>query len=213
MSMLRSRAVTRSLEDPRDLDLAGALLGRAFVDDPGFVYAFGDGDRRARVAWINRRFVDYTRLAGGTVTAIGDPPEGVLLWMDAPARYVVSTFTMLRAGMLTSPFRFGVGALVRLMRLGARLDASHARLMTEKHRYIYVLGVDPKNQGKGLGKALLRPKLEEADELGLRCYLETLRPENVKLYRGLGFEVAEDEPGPPGPRVWSMVRPTRAERG
>ncbi len=196
----------RVLTDPRELDLAAAVLGRAFADDPGFAYVFGDVDRVPRLTWLSRRFIDYTITGGGEVTAIGDPTQGALLSMDVPARYALSTLGMIRAGMYASPFRLGPAALVRLMRFGARLDDVHMRAMGRPHRHIFYLGVDPAHQGKGVGKSLLRPKLEALDT---PAYLDTLLPRNVKLYRSLGFEVFEESPGPPGPLAWCMVRMCR----
>ncbi len=196
------QGLMRALTDPRELDLAAAVLGRAFANDPGFAYVLGEGDRVPALTWLSRRFIDYTINAHGEVTAIGDPIKGVLLSMDVPARYTLSTLGMIRAGMYGSPFRLGPGAVVRLARFGARLDDVHARAMDRRHRYIFYLGVDPKHQGHGVGKSLLRPKLEGLDT---PAYLETLLLLNVKLYRSLGFAVFEESPGPPGPHAWCMV--------
>lgn len=190
-----------TLRDPNDLDLAATVLGRAFANDPGFEYVLGAGDRVPKLTWIMRRFVDYALLESGEVTALGDPPRGVLLTMDVPARFVLSTLGMIRVGMFAAPVSLGPAALVRLMQMGARLDGVHARAMDRPHRYVFVIGVDPDHQGKGIGKALLGPKIASAER---PLYLETMLPINVKLYRSLGFEVFEESPGPPGPHAWCM---------
>ena len=197
--------VLRTLRERKDLDLAASTLGRAFAHDPGFEYVLGPGDRVPALTWISRRFIDYTLLERGEITAIGDPPRGVLLSLDVAARFVLSTIGMIRAGMYASPFRLGPGALVRLMRFGARLDDVHRRAMDRPHRYIFYIGVDPDHQGKGIGKSLLGAKIAGANR---PLYLETLLPLNVKLYRSLGFEVFEESPGPPGPHAWCMQKLT-----
>lgn len=202
----------RALDRPADLDLAAAVLARAFADDPGYAYIFGERpDRLARITWLSRRFAEYTRRAGGEVLALGDPPRAVLLWMDVPPRWAIETLGMIRAGMYAAPLRMGPAALVRLMRFGARLDEAHARHMDRAHRYVFYVGVDPPHQGRGLGKALLRPKIDDAIARGMPLYLETLLPQNVKLYRSLGFEVLEESASGPGPRAWFMAHPGRKD--
>ena len=59
----------------------------------------------------------------------------------------------------------------------------------EPHWYLPLIGVDPAQQGKGYGSALLKHALRLCDEDGTPAYLESSNPENVPLYRRHGFEV------------------------
>ncbi len=46
----------------------------------------------------------------------------------------------------------------------------------------------PGQQGKGIGKALAREVTKQADEKGMRCYLESSRDvPNMKIYEAMGF--------------------------
>jgi GNAT superfamily N-acetyltransferase len=78
----------------------------------------------------------------------------------------------------------------------------------EPHTYLATLGVDPELQGRGLGSALLRHWLEQADRWGRPVYLETDRPQNLPFYAREGFAV-EGEIPVLGVRVWRMLRPLR----
>lgn len=53
--------------------------------------------------------------------------------------------------------------------------------------YLSILGVTPKAQAKGLGKALVTPVLGNTDALGVPVYIESFTPANFGFYELLGF--------------------------
>ena len=53
------------------------------------------------------------------------------------------------------------------------------------------MGVDPSQQGKGLGSKLLKVALSRADAAGQWSYLEATNERNAELYKRHGFEVVE----------------------
>ena len=76
------------------------------------------------------------------------------------------------------------------------------------HYYLFMLGVCPAAQGKGIGGRLLADMLGRVDREGMTTYLETQNERNVRFYRKFGFEVAAEEPFPKleGLRNWGMLR-------
>ncbi|MGP8163817.1 MAG: mycothiol synthase [Acidimicrobiales bacterium] len=61
---------------------------------------------------------------------------------------------------------------------------------------IYVLGVDPAVQGRGIGRRMLHAGLAWLSAKGLRAvilYVDTDNPRAVELYRALGFVVDRDD--------------------
>ncbi len=54
------------------------------------------------------------------------------------------------------------------------------------------LGVEPEQQGRGLGSAMLAPLLARSRSQGLPCYLETFNPLNPPFYERHGFRVAHE---------------------
>ena len=74
------------------------------------------------------------------------------------------------------------------------------------HWYLAGIGVDPPEQRKGIGSALLGPGLEGAAREGLPCVLLTNAERNLPFYRRHGFEVVlEGETPVGGPHAWAMV--------
>jgi ribosomal protein S18 acetylase RimI-like enzyme len=76
--------------------------------------------------------------------------------------------------------------------------------------YLDVIGVDPDQQGRGVGSALMRFGLERAGALGVDAFLETAVEANVPYYERFGFHVVEEGTATEdGPRIWFM----RTEEG
>lgn len=104
----------------------------------------------------------------------------------------------------------------RNRRTGIRLlDLVERSHPTEPHWYLAVLGVDPRHQGRGLGRALVQPVLDQCDRAVLPAYLETQKPENLPFHERFGFRVTDEISVPGSPPVWLMWRdpdPTRLDR-
>jgi len=58
----------------------------------------------------------------------------------------------------------------------------------QPHWYLAILGVEPTQQGKGYGSALLQPILQECDRTDTPAYLESSKPDNLPFYNRYGFE-------------------------
>jgi hypothetical protein len=70
------------------------------------------------------------------------------------------------------------------------------------------VGVEPSEQGRGIGGALMQPILTRAGVEGLPCYLETQNERNLPFYERHGFEVISDGEVPKcGLRVWANETP------
>jgi ribosomal protein S18 acetylase RimI-like enzyme len=73
--------------------------------------------------------------------------------------------------------------------------------------YLSHIGVVPEHQGEGLGSALMRDGIAQADRLGVPIWLETSRQNNVVYYERFGFRTIVDEAAPDGgPHIWFMQR-------
>ncbi|MEA4812456.1 MAG: GNAT family N-acetyltransferase [Anaerolineaceae bacterium] len=72
------------------------------------------------------------------------------------------------------------------------------QLFMNSQHYLYLayLGISPKAQGKGLGKAFVRHAQSVALERKEVLYLETHHQKNVDLYQRLGFRLIAENPIP-----------------
>ena len=193
--------------DPARTEVA-AVLADAFVDDPSFRFITPDrAARTRRLPAFFRRQVDAD-LRRGTASLAVDGSEGAVaaaLWLPPGVR----------PPLLRSPGE--AAAMAGILRggtlRGLLVDLAMVRhLPREDHWYLHYLGVAGAHQGRGLGRLLLADGLARADADRRPCWLETQLPQNVALYRSVGFEVVAeyDVPGG-GPHFWGMRR--RAVRG
>ena len=60
---------------------------------------------------------------------------------------------------------------------------------SEPHWFLPFMGVDPSQQGKGFGSALLQHTLIQCDRDSKLAYLESSNPRNIPLYKRHGFEL------------------------
>ncbi len=80
---------------------------------------------------------------------------------------------------------------------------------TEPHWYLPLIGVDPSQQGKGIGSALMKHALETIDRDHLPAYLESSNPKNISLYERHGFEVTGEIQVGSSPPMRPMYRAAR----
>lgn len=79
----------------------------------------------------------------------------------------------------------------------------------EPHWYLPLIGVDPSQQGRGHGGALLQHTLQICDREGLPAYLEATSPRSKALYLCHGFEESGVIQAGNSPAMWPMLRKPR----
>lgn len=170
--------------------LAAAVLMRAFHDDPMFTYILPDASTRPdKLLRFFGAGIQYGLLFGEVYTT--PKFEGVAIWMK-PGYTDVTFMRMLRSGMISLPVNLGFGAFQRFMKMVDYTDKLHLQTITGGHWVLLSLGVDPDEQQRGIGSALIQPVLAKADSMGQACYLETEKEVNVRFYQRHGFHVAAE---------------------
>ena len=81
----------------------------------------------------------------------------------------------------------------------------------EAHSHLGPVAVHPEFQGKGIGQKLVEHYCALLDRSGEASYLETDKPENVKLYSRFSFEVIKER-SVLGINNWFMWRPATCRR-
>lgn len=195
--------------DPGRLDEAARVLTAALIDEPGFASIYPDVAVRRPVMERLMAMPARDALRFRTVWAatIGDEIAGVAVWLP-PGAFPPSFGRSLHLLPALLPLvRYGPGAFVRLMRMGAN---AQRHFPDEPSWYLEILGVAPGHQGRGIGSRLIAPALAQADAMGAPAYLETGEERNLGFYERFGFRVREAavQLAPtPGPTHWTMQRP------
>lgn len=190
-----------TVREATEADVAdlGAMLARAFHDDPGMAYMFPSAERRPDR--LSRFFAYEVSARLGTVWTTGDR-SGAAVWA-APGRWRTPPAEVAK-GMVFFTRLFGrnLPAAARLFRLTERNHPD------DPHWYLTALGVEPARQRLGVGSALLGPVLDRCDAGGVGAHLESTRA-NVPFYARHGFAVTRELRVPGGPTLLAMWRVPR----
>ncbi len=188
---------------------AARVQGRAFFDDPAFVFTFPDEEaRRDRLPWLMQVGVTYGTRFGEVMTTSG-PMLGHAVWLP-PGETSLSPERMGEAGFSEASQRMSAEELSRFEAFIETMTEAHEQIVRTPHWYLMILGVDPPHQGQGIGGALIAPVLARADIGRFPCYLETANERNLAFYRRHGFEVQQENDVPGGgPHIWMMLREPR----
>jgi len=189
-----------------EIENAGAVLARAFLNDPFSQYMLPDEAERQRLLpWYFSAFVRYGYLFGEVYVTAG-AIKSVAIWFP-PGEIEMSPERAAQAGLDKAPEVLGVDVWRRFSTVIDRLDLTHNEEMKTKHWFLPLLGVDPSHQGTGLGGKLIQPVLSRAADEGLPCYLATFQPRNVSFYKKQGFAVINEGVEPVSQlRFWTFRR-------
>lgn len=196
------------LLSPAERDRAIDVFARAFDGDPMFRFLLPDARRHDWLRFVMGGMLAQALPDGNTYTIDGVPGVVTLV---SPRGWPIPTSRLLRyiAAFWARPdLPWPEWARLRNgLRVLGLMDRLHP---ADPHWYVQTLGVDPDQQGQGVGRALLDGATALADADGLPSYLETTNPVNLPIYRRFGFEVADEVVLPGGfPPLWTMRRPPR----
>ena len=165
---------------------AGRLLSRAFADDPIITHYLDDPAGRVIALPAFFEAVLYELFPSKHVLGAwaGDQLAGVAAWLPpdpvAPDDAARAHAQRCRQ-IVTTMFPNSANALFEGF---AQLETLHPKA---PHWYLAFVGVEPALQGHGVGRQLLAPVLNIADETATLCYLETPFPGTHPFYEQLGF--------------------------
>jgi ribosomal protein S18 acetylase RimI-like enzyme len=196
---------------PERLAEAAAVLGRAVVDDPLFLYLLPAAQQR--VSGVPMAMAMFLRigLAHGEVWVTPPPIRGVACWLP-PAHPTLTQEVRNAAGWQEVGAAWGREAVDRFQAFIGDRDDAVGSLAAEPHWHLTWLGVEPGHQGQGIGSTLVRQMTTRTDAEGTACWLFTFAARNVPVYEHLGFHVTLETNLPSsGLRLWVMSRPPRVQ--
>lgn len=182
---------------------AGLVLGAAFASSPLERAVRGTIDERQRRGLV----VAYTatcRLPGQVRVALSAQRViGVIRWVESPRCQLRLREKLAMAPTAITAFGRNLPKALTWVAAWSKRDPAEA------HVHLGPIGVTPELQGRGIGSQMLSVYCGELDVAEKAGYLETDKPENVRLYERFGF-VVQDEGELLGVPNWFMWRaPTR----
>ena len=190
---------------PGRFDEASRVLADAFLDDPGWV-SVGPRNTTRRHRYtrrVCRGALSVVQRWGGRIWQVERDGEvaGVLTSMD-PGQWPPPQLRAI-AYQALGPTLAGPGVLWRSLAADSAMHENHPE---DPHFFVWMLGVSPRHQRSGIGRALLSTALERADGFGTAAYLETAKPANLPYYASFGFREVGQAELPRGAPIWFMMR-------
>ena len=188
---------------PEDIPALSAVMGQAYLTNPLSIAVLGSNLHRS----VGFMRIAVERLPGQTSVAKDDGQVvGGMRMVEWPSCQL-PPLKMLP--LLPAMLKVLGGRMIRVSRwmsAWAKLDPK------EPHWHFGPFAVLPERQGQGIGSQLLTRFCEHVDHLEAAAYLETDKPENVRLYQRFGFVVTAEAPvlGVPN---WFMWRSPRDKDG
>ena len=166
------------------------VLSRGMRDNPLHVAAFGDDPERRRRG-LQRIFAAFFRVmtAQAPLCAVaGERIVGVTGVAPPGTCQPTSTQRLRMAPAVLALGPVKTGRVVRWVDTWAKRDPA------EPHAHLGPLAVDAHLQGRGIGSRILAEHCGRLDAQATLGYLETDKPENVRLYERFGFLVVAEAP-------------------
>jgi ribosomal protein S18 acetylase RimI-like enzyme len=184
---------------------AAQVLARAFVDDPVSVACFRNFSPGRRVSAL---IVDFTAeelvcVRRGYPIQVNDDGKVIAAAVIYPPGSYPLPVVDLWLLLIKSILGNGLYDISPWLRWLAEVDQLHPK---EAHYYLEYLGVEPEQQGKAVGSAILQHLINKADREHVGCYLENANQRNIPFYQRFGFQIMSEKEiiGIPS---WFMWRP------
>ncbi len=182
-----------------DEESAIAVVVLAFSADPAARWTWPDAQQYLI------QFPKFIRALGGKSFAHGsayyvDGYAGAALWLPPEVRPDEDALSTLLQSTGSQQAQNDLAAIFEQM------GRYHPE---EPHWYLPFIGVDPSQQSKGYGAALMKHALLPCDRDRKLAYLESSNPKNIPLYEHFGFELLGTIQEGTSPPIFPMLRKPR----
>ncbi len=185
----------------------GRTLAGAFEHYPLMKYAFAGKTPEQHRHGLLQLYTHCTVAAARYGGAILHEGKAGLIWLPGSA-FPLGLMRELQSGMAAIPFKLGIKSTLRLMQHDAVPEGWIAKNAGRQMGYIWCVGVQATERGKGYSRAIIEQSIAEMRAQALTEYwLKTEDPVNVGIYQKMGFTVANEVVvKSSGIRSWMMKR-------
>jgi len=185
------------------LKLASEVLSNAFQEDLVFSKLIPNSKERYKTLFTIFKFQIKYCLKHGVVLSASNL-KGISLWYP-PKNVFISIWKSIKSSSLSLIFNIKWKNLHILRKNDDFSEELHKKLAPDPHWYLSVIGIDPKHQGKGIGRRMISFMINYIDHKTI--FLETNSEKNVNLYKHFGFRILHKVLTPrTNIYHWSMIR-------
>jgi len=158
------------------------ILSESFDDNPSINFVIKqDKHRRQRIRDLMNYCFEVCQDRGTIFISNDNNACALLLKSETKINWIKSVKLDLKFAIQC----VGVSRIFKVLKRENLINASHP---IEDFYHLWLIGVDPTEQGKGKGAAILTEALIHCDKNPRPVYLETSVERNVSWYKQFGFE-------------------------
>jgi len=165
-----------------DVDLINNILPVSFRNDPHVTWLLEESKNRFKLK-VLIDYVVHQTLRRGEIY-LSDDNNAVALW-DCERNERVSFHYIWRN--LAFLIQIGIKSVVRIVKSEAQVHNNFGKY--PRYCHLYMVGVLPEEQGKGLASALMNPMIQKMKGESIPVFLETANLRNVAIYKKKGFKI------------------------
>jgi GNAT superfamily N-acetyltransferase len=159
------------------------ILCQSFQNDPQINYILGsNGNKNKKLMRLMAYSFEFG-LANGKVE-ISEDKNSVAIWKSSNSKKM--TINLFYESILFF-FTFGWGGIKRISAMEKKIAAFYPDKTI--FNYLWILGTNPNEQGKGYGTAILSKAINNFEQNKVPIYLETSTDSNLKYYQRKRFEL------------------------
>jgi ribosomal protein S18 acetylase RimI-like enzyme len=167
-----------------DVDLIKSILLVSFKNDPHLTWLLEESKNKFKLN-VLIDYVVHQTLRRGEIY-LTDDNNAVALW-DFERNEKMSFHYIWRN--LVFLVRIGPRSVIRIVKSEAHVHNNFRKY--PRYCHLYLIGVLPEAQGRGLASALMNPMVQRMKEKLIPVFLETANLRNVDIYKKKGFKIFE----------------------
>ena len=167
-----------------DVDLIENILLVSFKNDPHVNWLLEESKNKFKLKVLIDYVVHQTLRRGEMY--LSDDNNAVALWDFERNEKLSFHYIWRNLAFLT---QIGIESVVRIVKSEAHVHNNFRKC--PRYCHLYMIGVLPEAQGKGLASALMNPMIQRMKEKSIPVFLETANPRNVDIYKKKGFNIFE----------------------
>ena len=165
-----------------DKNIVTNILALSFKNDPQVNWLLEESGNRNKLNIL----IDYVfeeTIRKGEIY-ISEDNMATALWNSGKKENFSFNYILRNLSFL---FRIGIKSTIRILKMNKLTYSQYPK--NGRYFHLYLIGVLPESQGKGLASSLMNPILAEKRDNEIPVYLETANEKNVGIYKRKGFNI------------------------